>query len=324
MKLLSKQKAMKPKGDEDPIPQEWKDDVEMDEAAEEAAWVAQCAATAPVAIGQAEQMEPETYEEEAEEEDTTHADDQHVDQDEEQRHDEESHEDEKAEEMEDEEKQEEEESNKSLHAKEYEDMDKDRAKLAKYLQNEKKRKLSPDDTKDYDATDDTKDNTKDADQDHGWKCRNRNKGYGNYYGNKGGYGQGYGRSWWPKGKGKGKQKNKGKYNKWQWSQSDDWQWSGGKGDASSHAGGGPSSVLRADNKGGYYLPHGQGYIDAQMQYHPHLALFQCMLIPQKKYCSRGATFECRLSWTQLCNCTLMSFPSLKQSSSSIDTLMSFS
>ena len=319
LKLLkSKQKAMKPAGDTDPIPEDWKEDKEeMDEAAIEAAWETKCEATPGIGMdenakgGDMGGQEDEAYDEEEEEEEGGDANDDDVGDDDEvcEVQDDENDDEESADKM----KQEDTSDDKGQqHEMEYEEMDKDRKKLAEFLTNEKKRKLSPGKE------------TKDDDAGQSWH-QHRNKGYGNGYGKqKGNYQHGWGRNWWPKGKGKGKHKNKGWWNKWQWGHSEDWQWHGSKGSASSHPGGGPSAVLRADNKGGYYLPHGQGYIDAEMNFHPHLALFhlaffQCMLIPQTVYCSSGAIVECRLTLTQFGHCTLMQFPSWQNSFSSVAT-----
>ena len=264
LKLLRKPNMAKPKGDQDPAA-EWDDPKMENEDEEEAAWREKCANTpgaqaddgdgAATDDGDGEHdAEVEDYQEQEEEAEpaddapveldghdgAADAGDDHMDAD---------HGDDSGHEEDDDKEQ------KELHAKEYKEMDDARDKLADFVQNESKKRKAEDGYQ----------------QDQSWKYRNRNKGNygnnkGNYGNNKGNY-HGYGwRGWWsPKGKGKGKQK----WSKPWWGQ----PW---KGSASSHPGGeGASEVLRADQKGGYYLPNGQGYIDANMQYHAHLGLFQC-------------------------------------------------
>lgn len=202
LKLLkSKQKAMKPAGDTDPIPEDWKEDKEeMDEAAIEAAWETKCEATPGIGMdenakgGDMGGQEDEAYDEEEEEEGGDANDDDVGDDDEVcEVQDDENDDEESADKM----KQEDTSDDKGQqHEMEYEEMDKDRKKLAEFLTNEKKRKLSPGKE------------TKDDDAGQSWH-QHRNKGYGNGYGKqKGNYQHGWGRNWWPKGKGKGKHKNR--------------------------------------------------------------------------------------------------------------------
>ena len=69
----------------------------------------------------------------------------------------------------------------------------------------------------------------------------------------------------------GKPKGKGKWSwhKWSGNHHGDHGWNGWDGRGSS------TMVLKGDNKGGYYLPGGQGYLDTDGKLHPHLGLNQC-------------------------------------------------
>eukprot|EP00435_Cladocopium_sp_Y103_P002665 s6148_g1.t1 len=246
-------------GDQSPIPEEWKqeepeeidpqpteetvEEAEMDqeEEEEEAKWRAKAEATPGVAVPDGSKDEEEEVDgfkeeyDEVEEEPHTEAEPH----DEEQADDADMGDDHTG----------------ADHKGEYADMSQDMERLKDFVkeENSKKRK--------------TPDGEGDEGQHGDPNAGNRNRNKGNYksggkgwgnWGNKGGKGsKGWGNGWWPKGKGKG-----GKWNKWQNSWHDDyWQ---PRGVPSSHAGG-HGGVLRADNKGGFYLPHHQGYIDANMQ-----------------------------------------------------------
>ena len=263
LKLLRKPNMAKPKGDQD-LPEEWdepkvedkeaepKEEDEHEESEDEAAWMEKCANTfvqkepdgedAPADHEDVDATE-EDYQEQEEEADG--ADDGTIELDE---HDDAADGDAV---MADADQEDDDDKQKKLHAKEYAEMDGARDKLANFVKGESKKRKAEDVQKE------------DVQQNHGWH-RNRNKGnYGRKGNNKGW------RGWWsPKGKGWGKGHKWSKPWRWQ-----EWK---GSGSASSHSGGGsPAEVLRADKKGGYYLPNGQGYIDANMQYHAHLGLFQC-------------------------------------------------
>ena len=137
---------------------------------------------------------------------------------------------------------------KKLHAKEYEEMDDARDKLADFAKGEsKKRKKSPEDG--------SKEHGTHGDYHQGWKYRNRNKGN---YGNSHGHGWRGWRSLFLEGKGKGKKWSKPH---WQWQ-----EWKGAPA-PSSHPGGEVHRRSYAPTrKVATTLPNGQGYIDANMQY----------------------------------------------------------
>ena len=256
--LLQKPKiACKPKGDQDPFPEEWdmqkpeeeKDPAEivpeedaMQEDAEEEAWRS---STAAIQVDKDELQpvpEEEEYHEEAEEEEPHDDDDVLADADAPPKED-------MDEELE-------------RSQREYEEMDQQMGSLKKFVEDEhgkgghgEKRKHEEGDDKDH------------ADE-SGWqhnKYRNKGKGGHNqwhgYYNQNWNYNKGknHGKGWkgWHHGKGKGKGKWQPKW-KSNWNR-EDWTERDGM-------------VLQASKKGGWYLPNGQGYLDADGKFHPHLGL----------------------------------------------------
>ena len=277
LRLLSKPKlASKPKGDQDPIPEEWTmgDDAED---AEEEAWRASTAAmqtdkpgyeVASASAGD-EQPEAEEYQEEEEEE-------LHDDTSEPAEGDDDGQDDAEPQDEDDAEAQDGADDDgppkddddttdvKEQSRREYEEMDTQMGELKKFVVDEHGKKRKHDDGGNDDG----------ADEGH-WqsnKYRNKGKGGGNYgYGNKWNYkgkNHGKGRKGWQHGKSKGK-------GKWHWPKWNyNWEDWGQQQRNDHHDQDG--MVLQASKKGGWYLPKGQGYLDSDGNYHAHLGLHQCI------------------------------------------------
>ena len=270
VRLLRKPKiACKPKGDMDPIPEEWGVDdpkadaepVQEDEDKEEEAWRASTAAMEgePTALAKneaGEEQEEEEYQEEAEEEVVADdpADDpaDDADDDDHNEEDDEEHDD-----------------GQQLHSNEYNEMDKQMQGLKKFVENEHSKKAE-------------KDNAYDNGKRQEWysnKYRNKGKGQDWSWNSKGNYGKG----WKGKGWQKRSPKGKGKWNwgKWQ-SKWEDW----GPKRHGDHEGHGDADMLVPDGKGnGYYLPNGQGFLTKDGVYHPHLGYIDFCGDPECASCS---------------------------------------
>ena len=147
---------------------------------------------------------------------------------------------------------------KKLHEEEFEEDEKDRNDLKKFVETEHDKK-----------------------SDQGWDPKYRNKGYNynnGYKGNK----KWHGKSWYGKGWQKGKGKGKGyRWQKWHqdWSHNqEDWGkhhwWDPHAGDEKTEKQQDAGVVLQQCKKGGYYLPKGQGYLDPDGNYHPQLGFDQ--------------------------------------------------
>ena len=268
VRLLRKPKiAAKPKGDMDPIPEDWGLDdaakaaepVQEDEDKEEEAWRASTAAMdgeppAEVSKDEAEQeQQEEEYQEEAEEEDA--ADDPADDLAD------------AAADANDEDEEHDDETSQGMHGNEYDQMDKQMKGLQKFVEAEHAKKGEAE-----------KDDAGDKGYHNEWyynKYRNKGKGTQNWsWNSKGNYGKG-----WKNGKGWQKRSPKGK-GKWNWGKGGKWQsnwedWGQGRGD-----------MLVPDSKGkGYYLPNGQGFLDNDGVYHPHLGHIDFCGVPECASCS---------------------------------------